>query len=128
MGAGSSGSGYLPPGWPAEVPPPGAPGFQRRAIGWLFDLCPPDYRGYDVLRAHPAVLARFAAGHLSSAVEAARRGLATARADLRGLVPPEAVDAAVAAYEREGLRLARTARAVALVERALRGERFTPRL
>jgi hypothetical protein len=94
----------------------------------LFDLCPPDYRAYEVLRAYPVLLARFAAGHVASAREAARRGLATARADLRSLVPPEAVEAAVAAYEREGLRLERTARSVALVERALRGEQFVPRL
>lgn len=119
---------HTPPGWPPELPPPGSPGFQRRAIGWLFDLCPPDYRAYQVLRAYPLLLARFAAGHLSAAMEAARRGLATSRADLRGLVPPEAIEAAVATYEREGLRLRRTAAAVALVERALRGETFVPRL
>lgn len=119
---------YTPPGWPPELPPPGAPGFQRRATGWLFDLCPPDYRAYEVLRTHPVLLARFAAGHLESAVDAANRGLATARAELRGLVPPTAVEAVVAVYEREGLRLRRTAAAVELVERALRGEHFVPRL
>jgi hypothetical protein len=117
-----------PVGWPAEVPPPGTPGFQRRAVGWLFDLCPPDYRAYDVLTAHPLVLARFAAGHVAGALDAARRGLATARSELRGLAPPEVVEAAVAAYEREGLRLRRTATSLALVERALRGEQFVPRL
>lgn len=119
---------HVPPGWPAEVPPPGVPGFSRRAVGWLFDLCPAEYRAYDVLRAYPLLLARFAAGHVASASDAARRGLATARADLRGVVPPEAVDAAIAAYEREGDRLRRTARAVDLVERALRGEEYVPRL
>lgn len=97
-------------------------------MGWLLDLCPAEYRAYEVLRRHPVVLARFAAGHVASAVEAARRGLATARADLRGLVPPEAVDAAVAAYEREGARLTATARAVELVGAALRGDRWVPRL
>ena len=72
-----------PPGWPPEVRPPGAPDWQRTAVAWLLDLCPPDYRAYDVLRAHPVVLARFAAGHVAAGVEAARRGLAMARADLR---------------------------------------------
>jgi hypothetical protein len=43
-------------------------------------------------------------------------------------VPHEAVEAAVAAYEREAHRLVGTARAVALVEEALRGRRFVPRL
>ena len=117
-----------PPGWPPEVRPPGAPDWQRTAVAWLLDLCPPDYRAYDVLRAHPVVLARFAAGHVAAGVEAARRGLAMARADLRDVVPPVAVEAALAAYEREGARLARAGRAVALVEEALRGRRFVPRL
>lgn len=117
-----------PPGWPPEVPPPGAPEWERAAIGWLFDLCPPDYRAYDVLRRHPAVLARFAAGFVDGAVEAAGRGLQTVRADLRGVVPPEAVEAAIAAHEREAARLTRLRGQVALVERAVRGERWVPRL
>jgi hypothetical protein len=97
-------------------------------VAWLFDLCPPEYRAHDVLRRHPVVLGRFAREHVAAGVEAARRGLAGARADLADLVPPEAVTAAVAAYEREGARLAATVRAVALVEEALRGRRFTERL
>jgi hypothetical protein len=119
---------YAPPGWPAAVLPPGTPDWERTAVIWLLDLCPPDYRLYDVLRLHPVVLARFAALHVDAGVAAARHGLATVRADLRGLVPPEAVDAAVAAFEREGARLAGAGRAVSLVERALRGERYIPRL
>jgi hypothetical protein len=117
-----------PPGWPADVRPPGAPEWERTAVAWLFDLCPPDYRAHDVLRRHPVVLARFAAEHVSSGAEAARRGLATARADLRGVVSADVIDAAIAAYEREGARLARTARSVRLVEEALRGRRFVARL
>jgi hypothetical protein len=97
-------------------------------VAWLFDLCPPDYRAHEVLRRHPVVLARFAAGHVAAGVAAARQGLAGARADLADLVPPEAVAAAIAAYEREGARLAATERAVALVEEALRGRRFIRRL
>ncbi|RKS77641.1 hypothetical protein CLV35_1335 [Motilibacter peucedani] len=120
--------GHAPPGWPAEVRPPGAPDWERTAVGWLLDLCPPDYRAYEVLRRHPAVLARFAAVHVEAAVEGARRGLAHAREDLRDVVPPEALEAAVQAYEREGARLLATGRAVLLVEQALRGGRFVPRL
>jgi hypothetical protein len=118
----------LPPGWPAAVLPPHAPEWERSAVAWLFDLVPPDYRAHEVLRRHPVVLARFAAGHVGAGVEAARAGLATVRAELRGLVPPEAVEAAVAAYEREGARLAVAARELVLVEAALRGRRFVPRL
>ena len=118
----------VPPGWPAEVLPPQAPDWERSAVAWLFDLCPPDYRAHDVLRRHPVVLARFAAGHLSAGVAAAREGLRTLRADLRAVVPQEVIEAAAGAYDREGRRLVRTGRQVALVEAALRGDRWIPRL
>ncbi len=118
----------VPPGWPAAVLPPQAPDWERSAVGWLFDLCPPDYRAHEVLRRHPAVLARFAAGHVRAGVEAARDGLRSLRAELRGVVPHEVVEAALAAYDREGRRLVQTAREVALVDAALRGERHVPRL
>ena len=121
-------SSRLPPGWPSSVPPAGAPGWTRAASAWLLDLCPPDYRAYDVLRAHPLVLARLADEHLQAAIEAARHGLATARADLRDLVPPEAVAATLTMYEREGARLSAMRRSVDAVGRALRGERYVPRL
>jgi hypothetical protein len=117
-----------PPGWPSAVRPPGAPDWEHTAVVWLLDLCPPEYRRYEVLRRHPLVLARFAAWHVAGAREAARRGLERIRTDLRDLVSPEAVSAAVAAMEREGARLVGVAREVDLVERALRGQRFVPRL
>ena len=120
--------GVAPPGWPEQVRPPGAPDWEGTAVSWLFDQCPPDYRAYDVLRRYPVVLARFAASCVEGAVAAADAGLRTARAQLRDQVPPEAVEAAVAAYEREGNRLRAARRAVDLVERALRGERWVPRL
>ena len=120
--------GHAPAGWPSEVRPPGAPDWERTAIAWLFDLCPPDYRMYDVLRRYPAVLARFAADHIAAAQEAAKHGLGTVRSELRDAVPPEAVEAAVAAYERESHRLVAVAHAVELVEAALRGTRYVPRL
>ena len=117
-----------PPGWPPGVLPPHAPDWQGSAVAWLLELCPPDYRAHDVLRRHPVVLARFAAGHVGAGVEAARTGLRTLRHDLREVVGPEVVEAAVAAYDREGRRLVATGRQVALVDAALRGERHVPRL
>ena len=118
----------VPPGWPVEVAPPGTPGWERSASTWLFDLCPPDYRAHEVLRRHPVVLARFAVHHVRAGIEAARQGYGTVRADLRDVADPETVAAALAAYEREGARLVATARAVDLVEQALRGRRFVARL
>ncbi len=117
-----------PPGWPAEVLPPHAPDWERTAVAWLYDLCPPDYRAHEVLRRHPVVLARFAGEHVHAGVEAARAGLRTVRRDLGGVVGPDVVEAAVAAYDREGRRLLAAGQQVALVEAALRGERFVPRL
>ena len=118
----------VPPGWPEQVLPPQAEDWERSAVGWLFDLCPAEYRAHEVLRRHPVVLARFAAGHVAAMVQAARDGIRTSRADLRGVVPGEVVEAAIAAYEREGRRLVQVGRQVALVDAALRGERHVPRL
>ena len=125
---GAAAAGAVPPGWPVEVLPPQAPDWERSAVAWLFDLCPPDYRAHEVLRRHPLVLARFAAGHVEAAVEAARAGLRTVREDLRDVVPPEAVEAAIQAYDREGRRLVQAGRQVALVAEALTGRRWVPRL
>ncbi|MGH3744803.1 MAG: hypothetical protein ACRDTP_08100 [Mycobacteriales bacterium] len=118
---------YVPPGWPEQVHPPGTDGFERTAVAWLFDHSPPDFRAYAVLRRHPVLLARLAGEQLAAAAEACRTGYRTARADLTrgGLVPVEAVEAVISAYEREGRRLAAAARSADLVARALRGESFT---
>jgi hypothetical protein len=118
----------LPPGWPAEVRPPATPEWERSAIAWLFDQCPADYRGYDVLRRHPLVLARFAATAVDAAVAAAEAGLRTVRVELRDRVPPDVVEASAAVYEQEIHRVKAVRHAVDLVERALRGERWVPRL
>ena len=76
----------VPPGWPREVPDPESPEFPARVTGWLLDLCPPEYRGHEVLRRYPVVLSR------------------------------------------EGARLAAHVREVGLVEEALQGRRWRPKL
>ena len=119
---------YVPPGWPAGVHPPGSEDFESTAVAWLFDVVPPDYRLHGVLRRHPTALAAMARHHSDACVEGARQGYRTARSELSEALPPHAVDAVLAAYRREGSRLAATSRAVGLVERALRGEIFTPKL
>jgi hypothetical protein len=118
----------VPPGWPEQVRPPGAPGWERTAVAWLYDLVPPDYRAYEVLRRYPVLLARFAADHVAAGLAAARTGWRTLRVQLAEHLPPDAIEAAMAAYEREGARLAAAARAVDVVGAALRGERWVPRL
>jgi hypothetical protein len=118
----------LPPGWPADVRPPGTHDWERSATAWLFDLCPPDYRAHEVLRRHPVVLARVAHHHVQGGIGAARTGLSTVRQDLSDVADVVTVEAAVAMYEREGARLMAIGRSLALVEAALRGKRFTRRL
>ena len=118
---------YTPPGWPAGVHPPGSEDFESTAVGWLLDVVPPDYRLHGVLRRYPVALATMARYHARACVEGAREGYRTARTELAGALPPHAVDTVLAAYRKEGARLAATARAVGLVERALRGEVFTPK-
>ena len=119
---------YAPPGWPPQVRPPGAPAWERTAVAWLLDVCPPEYRGYPVLRNHEVVLARFAVLHVDAAQAAVRRGLSEARGVLRDVVDPDTIEAAVLAWQAEEARLAAERRAVELVEEALRGRRFVARL
>ena len=121
-------STYTPPGWPAGVHPPGSDDFESTAVGWLLDVVPPDYRLHGVLRRYPVALATMARYHSLACVEGAREGYRTARTELAGTLPPHAIDTVLAAYRKEGARLAATARAVGLVERALRGEVFTPKM
>jgi hypothetical protein len=117
-----------PPGWPRQVRPPGAPGWERTAVGWLLDICPPEYRSYPVLRRHEVVLARFAVLHVEAGQAAVRRGLSEARSALRDVADADTVESAVEVWHAEEARLASERRAVGLVEEALRGRRFVARL
>ncbi|WP_307797364.1 hypothetical protein [Actinomadura barringtoniae] len=115
-------STYVPPGWPAQVHPPGSERFEDTAMTWLLEIVPPEYRRYGVLRRYPIALARMARLHVNAAVEAAREGFRTARVDLAELVPPHGVEAVLDTYRREGGRLVNLSQAIELVEAALRGQ------
>ncbi|MGI5492724.1 hypothetical protein [Microtetraspora malaysiensis] len=119
---------YLPTGWPSEVRPPDTPDWEESAAAWLLDAVPPDYRAYGVLRRHPLALARMARHHVQAEIEAARTGYRGAAVDLKGHLPPHAVEGVLDAYRREGARLVRLARSVELVEHALRGEPFVAKM
>ena len=118
----------VPAGWPAEVPPPDAPGWERRASGWLFDQCPADLRAHDVLKRHPLVLAYVAVGQVDGALGGLQAALASMRADLRDAVPPDALAEALDALQQQQAQLEATRRSVRLVAEALRGVRYRPRL
>lgn len=122
------GSLVAPPGWPAQVRPPGSPGWERSAVNWLLDICPPEYRSYEVLRRHDVVLARFAVLHVEACQTAVRRGLSEARGVLRDVAEADVVHGAVETWQREQARLLCERRAVGLVEEAFRGRRFVARL
>ena len=119
---------YVPPGWPTDVMPPGAPDWEQSAVAWLLDQCPADYRGYPVLRRHPVVLARFAAEYVESQIAACRDGLGGVRASLGEFVEPPVLEAALAAWHEQEALLRRRRREVALVEEALRGKVFIRKL
>ena len=117
-----------PPGWPRQVRPPDAPDWERTAVNWLLDLCPPEYRGYPALRRHVVVLARFAVLHVEACQASVRRGLCEARAELRDVAALDVIEAAIGTWQAEEARLAVVRRSVGLVEEALRGRRYVARL
>jgi hypothetical protein len=117
-----------PPGWPTAVRPPGVPGWEDSAARWLLDQSPPEYRGYSGLRRHPVVLARFTALHVEAMQASARRGISEARTSLRDVADLDVIERAVATFQAEAERLVVLRREVGLVEEALRGRRFRPRL
>lgn len=117
-----------PPGWPAGVRPAGAPDWERSAVSWLLDICPPEYRGHPALRRHPVVLARFAVLHVEASQAAVNRGLSEGRGVLREVAGAAEVAVALQAWEREAARLIGVRRAVGLVEEALRGRRYVARM
>ena len=110
------------------MPDPESATFADKVTGWMLDLCPPEYRRHEVLRRHPVILARLAALHAEASLQAARTAYAGARRDLAGRVPPEAVEETLVALSKEGARLAAQVREVALVEEALQGRRWRPKL
>src|SRR5688572_23104009 len=94
-----------PPGWPGQVRPPGAPGWEGTAVNWLLDICPPEFRGYPLLRRHEVVLARFAVLHVEACQAAVRRGLSEARSVLRDVADADTVERAIETWQRESARL-----------------------
>ncbi|NLT54171.1 MAG: hypothetical protein GXX79_06295 [Actinomycetales bacterium] len=117
-----------PPDWPAEVRPPGAPDWVRSAVVWLLDLCPADYRRYQVLNRHAVALAWIAVQHTRAAMEGNRRALSTMRVDLGGALEPHVLEQMLEVLRRERDRLAAAHRGAWAVGRALEGRRPTPRL
>jgi hypothetical protein len=119
----------VPPWWPAQVARPGDPDWERSAVSWLLDQVPGEWREHEVLRRHPTLLARLAAGETAASLEATREGWRTLRRDVgRGgpQLPPDVVEEAMAAYERQGVRLVELGRQVDAVRQAIDGLSWVP--
>ncbi len=94
----------------------------------MLDLAPADYRGYAVLTTNPVALARVVGHHVEAQRVGAREAVKGARRELSDALPPQAIDALLDVLAAEEARLGSAGRGVGLVEQALRGRRFAPRL
>jgi hypothetical protein len=119
---------FTPPSWPDAVLPPGTPDWEQSAQAWLLDQCPPEYRGHVVLRRHHIVLAWLAYRHARASWEAMSGALATARAELAGVVEAEIIEASLTTIEQEQARLVGVGRAINLVLESLLGRQHVPRM
>jgi hypothetical protein len=97
-------------------------------VTYLLDCCPADFRAYRVLRNHPIVLAQFARHFVEGQSQAAQEGLAAARTGLQDFVEANVLEEATQAWLEQSAQLARTRRAVAMVEAVLRGSVFVPKM
>jgi hypothetical protein len=97
-------------------------------VAWLLDLAPADYRGYAVLTGHPVALARVVGHHVSAQRAGARNAVKGARRELSDAIAPQVLETLLDVLAQEEARLGAAERGVGLVEQALRGRRFAPRL
>lgn len=95
--------------------------------GWLLDRLPPEFRTSPI-RKHPLVLALAAREHAAATLDGTREVYRNLRSELRDHVQPSAIDAGLVALEALAAQFARTAREVQLVEEAMRGRVWNPRL
>lgn len=120
--------GALPPGWPAELPPPEAEEFADKVTGWLLDRSPGQWRAHAVLRRHPRALAFLVVDQLQAQLEALRSSYGRARAELRDVVAVDDLGAVLAAIEAEGAVAAESVRQATQVAEAMSGVRWRARL
>ena len=115
-----------PPGWPGDLPGPGA-GLAEQVTGWLLDRLPPEYRT-SPLRRYPLVLAMAARLHAQATLAGTRDVYRDLRAELRDHVDPADIQAALLGLEGLAAQFSRNVREIDLVEQALRGQVWKPRL
>lgn len=102
--------------------------WQLEACAWLLDQAPPEFRSYPAVRHHPLLLVWLVGHHVHAQQEAVRAARSTARRDLAADLAPEVAPQVFDVLDREELRLRRVARSVDLLEQAVRGKKFVPRM
>lgn len=110
----------FPAGWPNGIPAPTEEEFEDRAVAWLLDLAPPQWRSSQ-LRSFPGALAWSVEQFITGQQVAARNTYSQARSVLAAN-EPLAVEPALAAWQAHGVALAHALRQVGMVRRALGGE------
>lgn len=115
-----------PAGWPVDLPEPEDPEFPGAAVKWLLERGDPAWRR-SPLSAHPTALAYRARCDVRARIEGARSAYGAARRELTDL-PAEVLSEILAALESEGADLLALEREVGLIEEALHGARWRPRL
>lgn len=116
----------IPVGWPSALPAPDDGEFPERAVRWMLDLGPAEWRPQRVWHDYPQALAHRLRCDLEARREGARTAYATTRAAL-GSTPAD-VERVLNAVEAEGAILALRLREVELVQEALSGRRWRDRL
>lgn len=117
-----------PPGWPASLEEPDHPEFEAAAVRWLLDLGPASWREQALIRERPVVLAFLARHEVDGRLQGARTAYSLARQELAGEASADVVAELLSVLEAEGAALLSLQREVALVEEALQGRRWRPRL
>lgn len=97
-------------------------------MGWLLEAGPGEWRSLPSLRRHPRALAYRTRCELDARIEGARAAYAGLRAHLGDGLSAQDLAAVLADLEAEGAALIALAREVGLVEEALAGRRWRPRL
>ncbi len=90
--------------WPSDLVPAGSTGWESKAIAWLLDRCPSEFRTYELFKTQPVALGYVAQFQLEHQVEAIRDAYRNARTttDLQ----PEVLTELLTTLEHEGARLA----------------------
>lgn len=110
------------------LPDPDDAEFPARAVAWLLDTGAGEWRQSSVLRDNPVALAFRARHDVAARLDGTRAAYAAARSHLSDEVDPLVLMAFLETLEAEGAHLVALQREVLLVEEALRGRRWRPRL